>query len=55
MQKPSPLMGAVACTLAKFLVQDSGVSALWRVIVVIVVVFVLESVSVDFGLNLGPR
>ncbi len=38
MQKQSSLMGARACTLVKFLVQGSGVSSLWREIVVVGVV-----------------
>ena len=36
-------MGVVACTLVKFLVLVSGVSALWRVIVGVVGVVVVVS------------
>ena len=41
----SPLLGVVACALVKFLVKVSGVSALWRVIVVVVVGVVLVIVE----------
>ena len=49
MQKPLPPYGVVACTLVEFLVQVSGVVALWRVIVVVAVF----PISIEFGTLTG--